>query len=142
MPLFPVFGTEKSENIEVLIGTKGYCIPLRARSDGVEIEDLSYKAEIRFDATALYPENRDIPIENRERVVELTGNGIKVGRDEMVIGIICGEILLARSQRVPLRINSFEWKGSVLETDVSDGSLTVTGVCQPGASQVEIYQPT
>ncbi len=125
-----------------VIGTKGYCIPLRARSDGVEIEDLSYEATIRFDATALYPENKDLPIENGERIVGLTGKGIKIGRDEATIGSFCGEVLLARLQRVPLRIDTFEWKMEGLETQKRDGSLTVTGVCLPSTSQIEMFQPT
>lgn len=125
-----------------IIGTKGYCIPLQAKSEEVELEDLSYEATIRFDATALYPDDKDSPIEDGERVVTLTGSGIKLGSDPITIGSFCGEVLLARSERVALRIDKFEWMTGNVEVTTRDGSLTVTGVCQPGVSQIEMYQPT
>ncbi len=77
-----------------------------------------------------------------QRIINLSGSGIKLGSEAVAIGSFYGEVLVARSERVPLRIEKFEWKVEGLETEPRDGGLTVTGVCQPAVSQIELYQPT
>jgi hypothetical protein len=125
-----------------LIGTKGFCIPLQARSQAGVIQNLSYQATIRFDATAFLPDNPEYYFENGERVVSLRADGVNIGEGATTIGSFCGEVLLASNRTTPLRIEKFEWKNAVVETETRDGSLTTTGICMPEFSQVKLFQPT
>ncbi|QLH54496.1 MAG: hypothetical protein CH6_3529 [Candidatus Kapaibacterium sp.] len=124
-----------------IIGTKGFCIPLYAKSDGIPVKNLSFKATIRYDARALQPEDQTYPIENGERVVSLSGSEIYIDENPKEIGRFCGEILLPPSEKIPLRIVDFQWLTNNIEATPRDGSLTVKGICMPNMSQIELFQP-
>lgn len=125
-----------------LVGAKGFCIPLRAKTDDVPLENLSFEATIQFDATAFQPDNRNFPIENGKRVVSLSGYGLTIDNNVTLLGEFCGEVLLACNRTTPLRIEKFQWSNPNIQTETKDGALTTTGVCMPELSQIELFQPT
>lgn len=125
-----------------LVGAKGFCIPLRAKTNVVPLENLSFEATIQFDATAFQPDNRNFPIENGKRVVSLSGYGLTIDNDVTLLGEFCGEVLLACNRTTPLRIEKFQWSNPNIQTETKDGALTTTGVCMPELSQIELFQPT
>lgn len=128
-----------------VIGTDNFCIPLKLKKDGDFIlnELLSYNAEIRFDASALIPENQPSTIISGERVLNLSGTNIRLTDNETNLNEICGLVLLPDEDKTLLRITSFDWSNPELEREIKNGTLTITGLCQKPLDRVKrFFKPT
>jgi len=129
-------------NLTANVGQPNLCIPLTAKKDaGMTINDtLSYNAEIRFDASALYPYDT-YPIIAGDWVIKLSGNNILFNNNEIELGNFCGVVLLANQDNTPLRITNFAWNNTNIEKTIIDGSLTVKGICQPDLARIRLFTP-
>jgi hypothetical protein len=128
-----------------VVGDANFCIPLSARKTiGRKLEGIKYKGEIRFDARAFAPKaNYNSRIENGECVVDVEGEIADWESERKELERICGTILLSDKKKVPLKISRFEMEmnDTLFEPVKEDGSLQITGVCEPELSQIE-YAPT
>jgi hypothetical protein len=104
------------------------------------IDNLSFTAEIRYDATALIP-NENFPIESGDRVITLSGNNIKFINNEIELGNFCGDVVLANKDVTPLRITQFKWNNANIDTILQNGSLTIMGLCQRSIARIQIFNP-
>jgi len=125
------------------IGTTNFCIPLKILKENQcnITETLSFNAEIRYEASALLPMNVTGNIVNGERIINLTGDKITLTNDEMVIGNLCGTVLLAKNDKTLLRLTKFEFVGMDYSYEINDGSLTISGLCQRGISRLQTLSP-
>jgi len=121
------------------IGTDNFCIPLRARLDSGDVnnEPLRYSAEIRYDASALKPENISGTIESGDRVINLYGSNIYLANNEVEIGNFCGIVVLAKQDDTPLRITKFEWSDTTIDTKFKNGSLKIKGLCGQAITRIQ-----
>jgi hypothetical protein len=129
-------------DLTAIVGTPDFCIPLMAKKDPNMqiIENLSYTAEIRYDATALVP-NDNFPIVSGDRVISLFGNNIKFINNEIELGNFCGDVVLANKDITPLSITQFKWDNPNIETITQNGSLTIQGLCQRSIARIQIFNP-
>lgn len=132
-----------------IAGTDNFCIPLTASLDTKESKELklSYKAEIRFNASVFLPDN-EIPemienrIENGERIMVLEGKDKVINNNESVLSNLCGLVLLTDNFVNPLIIKNFEWTNPNVMYETRNGSLTITGICQPSIRPIKLFTPT
>jgi hypothetical protein len=129
-------------DLTATVGTPDFCIPLMAKKDANMqiIDNLSFTAEIRYDATALIP-NENFPIESGDRVITLSGNNIKFINNEIELGNFCGDVVLANKDVTPLRITQFKWNNANIDTILQNGSLTIMGLCQRSIARIQIFNP-
>jgi len=150
--LVDIAGTPYISQVETLIwlpdttgniGTTNFCIPLKVLKDTNLVLDvpLSYKAEIRYDASAFLPDNINSIIESGDRVIQLSGDSIRLSGNVTEIGNFCGTVMLANQDRTFLRITKFEWNNPNIERNTKDGSLTVAGLCQRTISKIISFSP-
>ncbi len=114
------------------IGESHFCIPLRVRLDSSTVinEILSYTAEIRYDVSALVPEDiYQSNVVQRDRVILLSGDSIKFANKEINLGEFCGQVMLANQDYTPLRITNFVWNNTKITNQSKDGSLNIKGLC-------------
>ena len=124
-------------------GTLNYRIPLKAMlMKDTTINNLNYNAEIRFDAAYYQPEAitkgnlEQNTIENGERILKISGNIPTITTKETILTEISGLVLLGKPEPAILRIISFDLSGPEISIIKTDGSLTVTGVCNQGFSNL------
>ncbi|MFC2130071.1 T9SS type A sorting domain-containing protein [Bacteroidota bacterium] len=117
------------------------CLTLSAKLENNKdiILNAKYNAEIRYDATAFYPDN-SYTITGAEAVIRLDNRDISVGKDATVIGEVCGLVLLANENLTKLKISNFELSNPYCEVETIDGSLSIFG-CQIDLSRVKLAEP-
>ncbi len=122
------------------IGDPGFCIPLMARREAnISIsEPLSFTAEIRFNATAMLPNNLNSTIIAGERVLNISADNIQLYAIDTKIYEFCGKIFLPDNSSVPLKISNFSWSKANISNEKHDGSLKIIGICQPNISRLTL----
>jgi hypothetical protein len=123
-------------------------IPLKAYiKDKAKVSGLSYKAEIRWDASAFPPDELKSPdiksnkIENNERVITLEGINVDMDETEREIGSVTGSIFLANQTVTLLRITRFELSDTTMDFEKKDGSIRQVGVCSESIRKISLFQP-
>jgi hypothetical protein len=120
-------------------GERDYCIPLRANYTGEESPlDIGYTAEIRFSSKAMDIQSPTETFENRENVINFSGN-ISLNKGDNKLGEFCGMVLLSENPKYPLHINKFEWS-EPLTTDTVHGSLKILA-CQETLPAIKTFTP-
>jgi hypothetical protein len=122
------------------IGDPDFCIPLMARRDAnISISDpMSFTAEIRFNATAMLPNNLNSTIIAGERVLNISADNIKLDSINTEIFQFCGQIFLPDKDFTPLLLTDFKWSKSNVSANRQDGSLKIKGLCQPSISRITL----
>ncbi len=126
------------------IGDKDYVIPLYAKMLTNDTLQLSYTAEIEFDASIFFPLPEQSAIisdrvENGLRKLTMQAENLTITEDDNVIGEIKGTVLLSNGVN-PLIIKSFAWNYSQINIDTSNGSLRAKGVCKPDLAQISLFR--
>ncbi len=116
-----------------IIGTSGFQIPLYvSTSSNKSINNKTYSAEISYNAEYFYPDNsgnQTSTVVNGDRVIKFNGNIPLIDKQERVVEILTGTLLLAGTDRIPLRISDLSVGDTILKTTKHDGSLAVRGAC-------------
>ncbi len=126
------------------IGDTDFVIPLYSKMLTDDTLQLSYTAEIEFDASIFYPyDNQDVivssKVEDGLRKLTLRGDDIVLTGYQDVLAEIKGTVLLS-SGVYPLIIKSFKWNFPQVNTDTTNGSLKASGVCRPELAQIMMLQ--
>ncbi|MFH1052490.1 MAG: T9SS type A sorting domain-containing protein, partial [bacterium] len=85
-----------------------------------------FDAEIRYDVTALKPEN-DYAIIGTDRIVDFDNKDLSISKDTSVIAEICGTVLLAKENTTPIFISDFTLENPYCDIETQNGSLTILG---------------
>ena len=108
------------------------------------LNNFQFISEIEFDATFFSPHNYSLIKENKvindQRILTLEGE-FWHKTQETVIAEIPGLVLLGKKTKTPLKINKFEILNSNIKVELQDGSLEIYGVCEPGMSQIKLFEP-
>lgn len=122
------------------IGDPDFCIPLMVRRTANVLmpEPLSFTAEIRFNATAMQPNNLNSTIVSGERVLNISADNIRLDSIDTQIFKFCGKIFLPDKDFVPLLLTDFKWSKTNITTMRQDGSLKISGLCQPNISRITL----
>jgi len=125
------------------IGVDNFCMPLYIqKANDLKIkETLSYKAEIRYNYSALKPENVIGNIESNDRVINFESAGLQFDKDFLTLNTICGLVLLAETDKTPFRITNFEFTNPLINVKKQDGSLTINQVCQSPIRRIQCFTP-
>ena len=123
----------------ISIGTDNFCMPLYIqKSTNLKINKyLSYKAEIRYNYSALVPDNNSGKIEGYDRVFDFRTDSLRLEKDFIILDIICGLVLLPETDKTPFRITNFEINDTLINVKTQDGSLTVNKFCQSEIRRIE-----
>ncbi|MFH1051949.1 MAG: T9SS type A sorting domain-containing protein, partial [bacterium] len=129
--------------LPVLSKEVGYniCIPLYAKLMNTKpiTLDTKFDTEIRYDATALKPEN-DYAIVGTNRIVDFNNKDLSISKDTNVIAELCGTVLLAKENTTPIFISDFTLSNPYCEIETLDGSLTILG-CSIDISRIMLIEP-
>lgn len=133
-----------------IAGETQFCIPLKAKlnDNGTDIENLSFNAEISFDARAFLPETPDEGIIRpiltgiNERVIKIEGKKVNIGKDNVLLGNICGTVLLFEQDRIPLKIDTIHFFNPNIFVETKNGSLAITDVCIQNYRIIKSFNPT
>jgi hypothetical protein len=128
-----------------IIGKDNFCIPLMLTpiDDSLLIPNLSYTAEISFDAS-MYSTFRpgEGKIISGKRYVSIHGDKINLTKSTTKLGEMCGLVLLSEANYTPLTIEDFKWDEPRIKIYKLDGSLTTFGVCQRPIRSIQLIKPT
>jgi predicted RNase H-like HicB family nuclease len=130
-------------DLSAKIGQLNFCIPLMAKKDDNEPYDdkVSYKAEITLDASVMNPTTIKGTIASGKRTIELTGDNIQLTENPTKIGEICGQIFIGDRDITPIEIINFEWSDKDIINKTTNGSIKVSGICQPNIARIQLINP-
>jgi len=125
------------------IGTDNYCMPLYLIKDkNFKINEiLKYKVEIKYNYSALKPENVSGLIESYDRIINFESDNLKLDKDFMILNSICGLVLLPETDKIPFRITDFELSNPLITVQKFNGSLTVNKVCVSPIRRIQSFTP-
>jgi hypothetical protein len=128
--------------------TREYRIPMmlvsqnNLQSSGVD----GFTVEVTYDATVFHlrgvSEGSMVSVGQSDGYqtvrISVTGKNSYTAGDVLVEMV--GDVLLGRSDRTTLSLRNVEWSGSVaVETETSDGLLTVSGICEADGARLLEY---
>jgi hypothetical protein len=130
-------------DLSAKIGQLNFCIPLMAKKDDNEPYDdkVSYKAEITLDASVMNPTTIKGTIASGKRTIELTGDNIQLTENPTKIGEVCGQIFIGDRDITPIEIINFEWSDKDIINKTTNGSIKVSGICQPNIARIQLINP-
>jgi hypothetical protein len=130
-------------DLSAKIGQLNFCIPLMAKKDDNEPYDdnVSYKAVITLDASVMNPTTNKGTIASGKRTIEITGDNIQLTENPTKIGEICGQIFIGDREITPIEIINFEWSDKDIINKTTNGSIKVSGICQPNIARIKLINP-
>jgi hypothetical protein len=127
------------------VGNSEFVIPfygkINRKDTAVTIESINF--ELRFDSGIFRPDSikpgdlNDNYIQADDRVLDITLNQVALDGNEKVLTRIYGLVLIGENQKVPLRAKEFVWT-TENPYKISDGSMRLGGVCQPGLLPIRL----
>ena len=122
------------------IGDQNFCIPLYAAKETNKLVNskLNYEATISFEPSVLLPVDVQSEVVANQRIVHLSDNDLTFSTDTIKIGEFCSQVFIGEQDKTPLIISNFELKDKHFETEIRDGSITVTGICQSSIARLTL----
>jgi hypothetical protein len=80
-------------------------------------------------------------IASGKRTIELTGDNIQLTENPTKIGEICGQIFIGDRDITPIEIINFEWSDKDIINKTTNGSIKVSGICQPNIARIQLINP-
>jgi len=125
------------------IGTDDFCMPLYIqKTSNLKVNGyLSFKAEIRYNYSALEPKNNPGKIVASDRVINFQSDSLLLDRDYFLLDTICGLVLLPETDKTPFIITGFEISDTLINVKKQNGNLSVNKFCQSPIRRIQSFTP-
>ncbi|MGA2296332.1 MAG: T9SS type A sorting domain-containing protein, partial [FCB group bacterium] len=147
----PINGMSNAESIvslpdtSAIIGLKDFCVPLRLKLNCREITSatpMPYIATIYFNADIFYATsitNGTLEvnnISNNIQTIKIRDDNYILQSNDTILTEICGMILLGSAYSTTLTISDFSFQDTLVSVVKKNGSINVTGICQPDLRRI------
>ncbi|MGA2297981.1 MAG: choice-of-anchor D domain-containing protein [FCB group bacterium] len=148
----PINGVSNPQSIVSLpdtiakIGQTDFCVPLKLKLNCREITSatsMPFTTTIYFDTDIFYATSitngvlEENSISNNIQTLKIRYDNYILQSNDTILTEICGRVLLGSTYTTPLTISNFSsFSDTLMSYGIKNGSITVTGICQPDLRKV------